>query len=105
MAKHTAVLADPHAIFRRGMRDLLDETGVEVIGEAEDLEALLPLLRRNPTVVFVDNAFADRVLVCRASTGTKPDCINPDSTRIVGTNVYLELNVSSADVANTAGAR
>ena len=41
MAKHTAVLADPHAIFRRGMRDLLDETGVEVIGEAEDLEALL----------------------------------------------------------------
>ena len=77
MAKHTAVLADPHAIFRRGMRDLLEETGVEVIGEAEDLETLVPLLRRAPTVVFVDNAFADR-----GGLGQLRESM-PDGTRLV----------------------
>src|SRR5215218_8962436 len=57
----TAVIADAHAIFRRGLGDLLAEAGVAVVGEAEDLGGLLGLLRQErPRHAFVDTTLVDR---------------------------------------------
>jgi two-component system NarL family response regulator len=56
-----AILADGHAIYRRGMRDLLGEAGITVIGEADDFDSLRSLLRETePGFVFVDASLADR---------------------------------------------
>jgi DNA-binding NarL/FixJ family response regulator len=57
----TAVIADGHAIFRRGLGDLLGEAGISVGGEAADIGSLVAAVRREqPTFAFVDAALVDR---------------------------------------------
>ena len=52
-----ALLADDHAIVRRGLRGLLESSGIEVLGEAADgLEALRLAEERRPDVVILDIA-------------------------------------------------
>jgi two-component system NarL family response regulator len=61
MSSATAILADSHAIFRRGLRQLLEEAQINVAGEAENLPGLLSQLHEgSPHFVFVDAALADR---------------------------------------------
>lgn len=51
----TAVLVDEDALFRRGLRDLLEASGVEVLGEAPDAEAAMPLAgASSPDVIVLD---------------------------------------------------
>jgi len=50
------LLADDHAVMRRGIRDILDaDTEIEVIGEAEDgREAVRLTEKLNPDVLIID---------------------------------------------------
>ncbi len=49
------VLADDHAIVRKGMRELLEESGMIVVGEAADgLEAVELALSLHPDLVLMD---------------------------------------------------
>jgi two-component system NarL family response regulator len=57
----TAVIADGHAIFRRGLGDLLGEADITVVGEAADIGSLVAAVRREqPSFAFVDAALVDR---------------------------------------------
>jgi DNA-binding NarL/FixJ family response regulator len=58
MKKITVFLSDDHAVFREGLRLLLDATGeIDVIGEAEDgYRALRETRRLQPDVVLMDIA-------------------------------------------------
>jgi len=47
------VIADDHRIFREGLRPLLVDAGIDVIGEAEDGSALLGMLAADPPDVVV----------------------------------------------------
>lgn len=50
------LLADDHALFREGLRSLLDDQDdIEIVGEAEDgLEAIKLVPQLNPTIVLMD---------------------------------------------------
>ena len=49
------LLADDHAIVRRGLRSLLEEAGVSVVAEAADgLEAVRFIEEHRPDVVILD---------------------------------------------------
>lgn len=49
------VLADDHALFRNGLRDLLSEHGIDVVGEAADGPSAVALVERAaPDVVLMD---------------------------------------------------
>lgn len=49
------VLADDHHFFREGLRDLLEEAGLSVVGEAKDgAEALLLAEELKPDLVVID---------------------------------------------------
>jgi two-component system, NarL family, response regulator LiaR len=51
----SVLLADNHRLFREGLRDLLDEHGIEVVGEAEDAaEAVAQAAATKPTVVLTE---------------------------------------------------
>jgi DNA-binding NarL/FixJ family response regulator len=51
------VLVDDHAIFRNGLRELLEERGVDVVGEASDGEEAVEVARDvAPDVVVMDVA-------------------------------------------------
>lgn len=56
MSLYRVVLADDHALFRSGVKRILEEVGgVEVIGEAADGLELLALLRKvTPDLVILD---------------------------------------------------
>ena len=56
MKKHTVLLADDHAVVRKGLRFLLDESQhVEVIAEAADgREAVALAQRSRPDLVIID---------------------------------------------------
>ena len=50
-----AIVADDHDLFRRGLRDLLEEQGIQVVGEAADGEDAVRLaLHVLPDVVVMD---------------------------------------------------
>ena len=54
---YSIVLADDHALFREGLRQMLAERGLKVIGEAADGIELLNLLRMSrsiPDMAIVD---------------------------------------------------
>jgi two-component system, NarL family, response regulator DegU len=54
MAKHTVLIADDHAVYRMGLRDLL-EPAFKVISEAtEGSEAVDKAVKQNPDVVVMD---------------------------------------------------
>jgi DNA-binding NarL/FixJ family response regulator len=49
------VVADDHPVFRAGLRVLLEDIGVEVLGEAEDGEQAVALAHEtHPDVVLMD---------------------------------------------------
>jgi DNA-binding NarL/FixJ family response regulator len=49
------LLAEDHALFRQGLRDLLDDAGLSVIGEASDGTSAVRLARElKPDVVVMD---------------------------------------------------
>ena len=51
----TAVLVDDHPVFRKGLRTLLEELGVEVVGEAPDgAQGVVTALECRPDVVLMD---------------------------------------------------
>ena len=56
MNKIRILLADDHALFREGLRSLLeDQDDVEIVGEAEDgLEAIRLVSQLNPGIVLMD---------------------------------------------------
>ena len=56
MDKIKILLADDHALFREGLRSLLeDQDDVEIVGEAEDgLEAIKMVTQLNPAIVLMD---------------------------------------------------
>ncbi len=56
MSKIKVLLADDHALFREGLRSLLeDQDDIEIVGEAEDgLEATKLVSKLKPTVVLMD---------------------------------------------------
>ena len=56
MNKIRIMLADDHALFREGLRSLLeDQTDIEIVGEAEDgLEATKLATRLKPAVILMD---------------------------------------------------
>lgn len=56
MAQYCIILADDHAMFRQGVRRILEELpGVEVVGEAQDGLALLHLLKSiEPHLIILD---------------------------------------------------
>ena len=56
MSKIRILLVDDHALFREGMRSLLeDQDDIEIVGEAEDgLEAVKLVAELKPTVVLMD---------------------------------------------------
>jgi DNA-binding NarL/FixJ family response regulator len=59
--RRTAIIADAHAIFRRGLRDLLGEARIDVTAEADDIASLLAAAARDqPDFLFVDAGLADR---------------------------------------------
>lgn len=49
------VIADDHPVFRAGLRMLLEDSGLDVVGEAADgNEALTVVLREDPDVALLD---------------------------------------------------
>ncbi|MDX6669071.1 MAG: hypothetical protein QOK04_2451 [Solirubrobacteraceae bacterium] len=51
----TVVIVDDHELFRTGLRDLLDEHGIDVVGEADSGEAALEVVPGlAPDVVMMD---------------------------------------------------
>jgi DNA-binding NarL/FixJ family response regulator len=56
MSKVRVLLADDHALFREGVRSLLeDQDDIEIVGEAEDgLQATKLASQLNPTVILMD---------------------------------------------------
>jgi DNA-binding NarL/FixJ family response regulator len=56
MSKIKVLLADDHALFREGVRSLLDDQDdIEIVGEAEDgLEAVRLVGKLKPSVVLMD---------------------------------------------------
>ena len=61
MNTYRVVLADDHAIFRKGIRKVLESTGnIEVVGEAQDGMGLLKLMReQTPHMVILDVPMPD----------------------------------------------
>jgi two-component system response regulator NreC len=76
------VLADDHAMMRRGLRRLLDrEDGVEVIAEADDLRSALENARtRRPDVLVLDLGMPD---------GSSIDAIGELRERLPDTQVVV----------------
>lgn len=56
MSQIKVLLVDDHALFREGLRSLLDDQDdIEIVGEAEDgLEATKLVAALNPTVILMD---------------------------------------------------
>jgi DNA-binding NarL/FixJ family response regulator len=53
--KPRVLLVDDHEIYRAGLRGLLEEQGVDIVGEAVDGEAALELVEaKHPNVVIMD---------------------------------------------------
>ena len=70
------LLADDHALFRDGLRSLLEARGVEVIGEARNgREAIDQTRRLNPDVVLMDLNMPelDGLAATRLISAAQPD--------------------------------
>ena len=109
------VIADDHPIFRRGLRDMIEEMPGDhaVVGEAEDGAALLQQVRvLRPDVAVVDLAmprvdgfqFMERL----GSAGGGGVAVNPATDRVFITNsasnnVSIVDGDSNAVVATQAG--
>jgi len=53
--RNSVVLADDHAMFRQGIRTLLEDEGFEVVGEAENGQEAIRLTRQHsPQLVVMD---------------------------------------------------
>ena len=70
------LLADDHALFRDGLRSLLEARGVEVVGEARNgREAIDQTRRLNPEVVLMDLHMPelDGLVATRLISAEQPD--------------------------------
>jgi DNA-binding NarL/FixJ family response regulator len=95
------LLADDHALFRQGLRQLLDlEDDIAVVGEAASGEQVQALVREvRPDVVLMDIAMPDTdgIAATRAIRAAQPD------TSVIMLTMYGEE--SSAVEAVRAGAQ
>jgi DNA-binding NarL/FixJ family response regulator len=51
----TIILADDHPLLRKGLKDLIQEEGYKILGEAGDGEQALTLIRKlKPSIIIID---------------------------------------------------
>ncbi|MBN2578815.1 MAG: MEDS domain-containing protein [Pirellulales bacterium] len=94
VAKIRILIADDHAVFRKGLLDLLrQEPDLEVVGEAADGEAAVEQARRHhPDLVLMDVAMprADGMEATRRITAELP------GVRIIGLSAHREEDIAQA---------
>jgi DNA-binding NarL/FixJ family response regulator len=110
----TVLLADDHALVRRGFRRMLeDETDIEVIGEASNgIEAVSLAVERRPNVIVMDYAMPelDGVQATAEIKNKAPDCavlmlsMHADENYVrnavdAGARGYLMKNAIEVDLA------
>ncbi len=55
MSKPKVLLVDDHPLFRQGVRWVLEENGIEIVGEAEDASTALELVEQlEPDIALID---------------------------------------------------
>ena len=55
MSKISVMVVDDHTLMRQGLRRILEEAGMEVVGEAENGQRAVELASQlNPTVILMD---------------------------------------------------
>ena len=72
----SVLIVDDHAEFRRATRELLEEDGFRVVGEAEDAEgAVREAARLRPRLVLLDVVLPDQdgFAVARRLADSRPD--------------------------------
>jgi len=100
-AEVRVVLVDDHAVFRNGLRELLEERGVDVVGESSDGETAVEVVRDvAPDVVVMDIAMPgmsgiEATMLLRAAA--------PAAKVIMLTVSAGERNVDEAIVAGACG--
>jgi DNA-binding NarL/FixJ family response regulator len=47
------IIADDHPLFRKGVKDMIEEQGWSVAGEAGDGERALALIKKNPSAILI----------------------------------------------------
>ena len=66
------LIADDHDLFRTGLRSLLEEQGVTIVGEAASGAEAVRLVRElTPEVVVMDIAFSSSRSPTRTATSSK----------------------------------
>jgi DNA-binding NarL/FixJ family response regulator len=97
--RHSVLIVDDHAEFRRVARALLEAEGFEVVGEAADGEsALLQTARLRPSLVLLDVHLPDSdgfELAARLAQGADPPAVVLTSSRTIG-SFRRRLAASSA---------
>ena len=93
----TVLLVDDHRLFREGLRELLVERGIEVVGEAENAaQAVSMAADSRPRVVLMD-------INLRGTSGI--DAVRQVTTRCPGTQiVMLTVSPHEADVVESVQA-
>ena len=96
------LLADDHAVVRRGIADSLKRNcDIEVIGEASDgAEAVAMTMQLNPDIVIMDISMP----VMNGIAATKAICSARPGTAIIGLSMYSEADQSSSILAAGAAA-
>jgi DNA-binding NarL/FixJ family response regulator len=95
------LLVDDHAVVRRGLRSLLSEPNVEVVGEADSVQTgVAEATRLSPDVVVMDLRLPDGsgIEACREIRAARPD------TKVLILTSYADEDaLFSAVMAGAAG--
>src|SRR2546421_11694345 len=106
------LLADDHALFRDGLRSLLEARGIDVVGEAQNGREAVELARRlGPDVLLMDLAMpdVDGLAATRLVSADMPEekvivlTASEDDTDLFeaiksGAQGYLFKNISTGDL-------